>query len=98
MNYKELLDTLGGTFETDLTPEQISDLAKIALDNLSEWDIKSYGTIGVSGIRVTATGGSTPLAILWPNQSSIEFSSSLFQMILNDEVITDEYLESAPKR
>ena len=97
LNYGALLDTLGGTFETDLTPQQISDLAKIALEDLNSWEVKSYGTIGASGKRVTATGGVEPLYITWPNQNSVNFSKSLFEMIENDEVITDEYIASAPR-
>ena len=97
MNYASLLETLGGTFETDLTPEQISDLAKIALENLSDWEVKSYGTLGSSGKRVTASGGMEALYITWPNTNSVNFAKTLFEMIESDEVITDEYIASAPR-
>ena len=97
LNYNEILDTMTGTFETDLTSSQMSDLIKIALGSMSEWDIKNYAASGVSGKRVTASGGSEPLFIIWPTQSTVDFAKELVRMIQNDEIITDELIESAPR-
>lgn len=95
-NYNEILDFMAGSFDTDLTSSQMSDLIKIATRYLDEWDIKNHATLGASGKRVTATGGSEPLFIIWLPDYQIKFSQELLQMILNDEIITDEKLASAP--
>lgn len=96
LNYPEILESMEGMFETDLTSDQMSDLVKIGLDYLYDWDVKSYAVWGVNGMRVTASGGSEPLYIIWPNDNSVEFAKKLMVMIQNDEIITDELLAEAP--
>ena len=97
MNYSEILDTLAGTFETDLTSEQMSDLIKVALGSLNDWDIKSYSAWGGSGKGTVASMGSQEVYFIWPNERSVAFAKELFDMILNNEIITDEVLENAPR-
>lgn len=96
LNYNEILNTMAGSFETDLTSSQISDLIKVASMHLSDWEIKSYTSGGRLGMRVTATGGTEPLSIVFPTQKTVDFATTLFNMILNDEIITDEKLDTAP--
>ena len=97
LNYSDILDALAGTFETDLSSDQISDLVKVALKHLNDWEIKSYSTWGGSGIRTVASMGSQQVAIIWPNAQSVAFATKLLDMITNNEVITDEVLATAPR-
>ncbi len=97
MNYSSILDALAGTFETDLTSEQISDLVKVALKSLNDWEIRSYSTWGTSGIRTVASMGSQQVAIIWPNAKSVAFASQLLNMVSNGEIITDEVMAGAPR-
>ena len=96
MNYSNVIDSMAGCFETDLSSSEISDLVKIASANLQDWEVKSYSVSGFSGMRETASGGSEVLFIIFPKQDTVEFASSLFDMIQNGERITDDYLASAP--
>ena len=96
MNYSQILDILSGTFETDLSSEQMSDLAKVALGSLGEWDIKSYSSWGGSGKGRVASMGSEEVYFVWPNSRSVAFATDLFHTILNNELITDEMMDNAP--
>ena len=97
LNYSEILNTLAGTFETDLDSSQISDLVRVALKYLDDWDIRSYSTWGYNGIRTVASMGSQEVSIIWPNADSVSFASQLLDMIINDEIITTDILASAPR-
>ena len=96
MNYSDILDTLAGTFETDLTSDQMSDLIKVALNSMNDWDIKSYSAWGGSGKGKVASMGSQEVYFIFPNSRSVEFTKELFHTILNNELITDEQLSNAP--
>lgn len=96
LNYNEILDTMAGTFETDLTSSQISDLIKVASRDLGDWEIKSYSSGGRLGMRTIASAGTELMSIIFPTQKTVDFATTLFNMILNDEVITDEKLDTAP--
>ena len=93
----EILKALAGTFETDLSPDQISDLVKVAIEHLNDWEIKTYSMWGGSGIRTVASMGLQEVAIIWPNANSVAFAAKLLAMIADGEVITDELLDSAPR-
>ena len=97
MNYSDILDTLAGTFETDLTSEQMSDLVKVAIGSINDWDIKSYSAWGGSGKGKVASMGSEEVYFVFPNARSVDFAKELFHTILNNELITDEQLENAPR-
>ena len=96
MNYSDILDTLAGTFETDLTSDQMSDLIKVALKSMNDWDIKSYSAWGGSGKGKVASMGSQEVYFIFPNSRSVDFTKELFHTILNNELITDEQLSNAP--
>lgn len=96
LNYSEILNALAGTFETDLDSSQISDLVRVALKYLDDWDIRSYSTWGYNGIRTVASMGSQEVSIIWPNSDSVTFASQLLDLIINDDVITDDVLAGAP--
>ena len=96
LNYSEILDALAGTFETDLSSDQMSDLIKVALGSINDWDIKSYSAWGGSGKGTVASMGSQEVYFIWPNARSVAFTKELFATILNNELITDELLEEAP--
>ena len=97
VNHAEILKALAGTFETDLSPDQISDLVKVAIEHLNDWEIKTYSMWGGSGIRTVASMGLQEVAIIWPNANSVAFAAKLLAMIADGEVITDELLDSAPR-
>ena len=96
LNYSDILDTLAGTFETDLSSSQMSDLIKVALGSMNDWDVKSYSAWGGSGKGVVASMGSQEVYFIFPNSGSVNFTKQLFQTILNGELITDEQLSNAP--
>ena len=97
LKYSDILDALAGTFETDLTSSQISDLVRVALGSIDDWDIRSYSTWGGAGIRSVASMGNQQVSIIWPNANSVKFASKLLEMISNDEIITDEVMAGAPR-
>ena len=93
---QDFLDTLAGTFETDLTSDQMSDLIQVALNSMNDWDIKSYSAWGGSGKGKVASMGSQEVYFIFPNSRSVDFTKELFHTILNNELITDEQLSNAP--
>ena len=76
--------------------DQMSDLIKVALGSINDWDIKSYSAWGGSGKGTVASMGSQEVYFIWPNARSVAFTKELFATILNNELITDELLEEAP--
>ena len=95
LNYQEILASMEGSLETGLTSDELSDILKLGLRYLNDWDIKSYAVIGDSYMRVCASSGQMEYIIL-PRQLSVDFAIRLMNTILDDELVTDELLAEAP--
>lgn len=94
-NYSDILDSLSGMFITDLSSQQISQIAKLAVSHLSDWDVKSC-TVSFSstGMMSTASGGAAPVYIMWPDLKQIQLVTDTLTRMQADEIITDEDIAS----
>ncbi len=90
VNYADILESLEGMFATDLTSEEISALAKLAIGELNAWDLKAYTVSGWGGIMKTASGGVEPLYVMRPNEEQVAYASSLVEMISNNTILTED--------
>ena len=89
MNYPAILESLEGMFVTDLSAEEISSLAKLAIRDLDRWDVKGYTVSGSGGMMRTAAGGDAALYVMWPNGDEVAHASELIAKVLAGERITD---------
>ena len=92
MNYPAVLDSLEGMFATDLSADEISALAKLALRDLSSWEVKSTTVSGSGGMMPTAAGGDRPLYVMWPDSGEVARASGLIEKVLSGERIDGEEL------
>ena len=93
MNYPSILNSLEGMFATDLSEEELSALVKLAIRDLSSWEVKSVGVSGNSGMMRTASGGDVPLYVLWPDKDDVAHASALIEKLMNGEIIREEDLD-----
>ncbi len=72
--YSEILDSLVGTFETTLTQENISDLVKMHVSDMTPWTVESYSLDGKTGMAPTYTYPSQNLSVMYPNETTVEIA------------------------
>lgn len=92
-NYSSILDDLENMFVTSLSSSDISALVKMQLSDMSEWDIKSFAVTGTGGSDTTYSAPGMKLYVMYQNSSDVAQATSLVNMVLNGETITDEDLE-----
>ncbi len=95
-NYSDILDDLSGMFVTDMSSSDMSALVKMQLDDMAEWNIKTYGLIGEGKSKTTYSVPNQKAYVMIPDEDSIDFARELIQMVYDGEEITDEVLEQAP--
>lgn len=87
-NYTNVLDSIAGAFETNMTSQEITDLIKMQLNDMSSWDIQQ---VQLTGHGQTMTGGAympnNKLYYMIPDQSSVDYCSSLINKMMNGEKI-----------
>lgn len=83
-NYLQIMDSLEGTFDTNIPYEDIADLVKFQLDQMPDWEIESMNVTGVTGWEYCYTYGmKNQLSIVYPDEKQMTEAKSLIDMYMN---------------
>ena len=74
VNYNNILKSMDGTFETDITYDEITNFIKYQLTNLTNWQIKSISVDGTDIMSETYTFGKQKLSVMVPDEKTIEIA------------------------
>lgn len=87
-NYTSVLSSIEGSFETNMTSNEITDLIKMQLNDMASWDIQQ---IQLSGSGKLMTGGAympnNRLYYMIPDENSIAECSSIIKQMMQGETI-----------
>lgn len=92
-SYTEILDSLGNMFTTTFPQESISQLVKLQLDQMPDWNITSYALNGTPGYDVTCSMPGVELYVLYPGEKYVAQASQLMQRVLDGDILTDSDLK-----
>ena len=88
-NYSKVLDSIAGSFETNMSSSEITSLLKMQLNDMAKWDIMQ---IQLSGTGRTMTGGAympnNRLYYMIPDQDSVNECVSLIKKMDAGEKIS----------
>ena len=82
--YTSILNSLEGSFQTNIEQNEISNLVKDQLSNMSSWTVKSNALTGTGSYGPTYSMGSTKLYIMLPNDSSVAEAKEKINAVLGD--------------
>ncbi|HBA38067.1 MAG TPA: hypothetical protein DCY94_05040, partial [Firmicutes bacterium] len=84
--YTEILKNLEGTFQTDLSSEDITSLVKMQLSEMPKWSIESYAVTGRGSSNYTYSMGTKYLLyVMEPNMSTVEEAKGKIKGVLNED-------------
>lgn len=93
-NYSSVLSSIEGSFETNMSAGEITDLIKMQLNDMASWDIYQ---IQLTGNGQMMTGGAympnNRLYYMIPNENSVNECASLIKQMMNGEKISVEQSE-----
>ena len=96
-NYAGILDSLDGTFETDMPYDALAALVRQQLLDGGEWDTITYAVSGTSSMAGTYSMGNTQLYVIEPDQKTLDRAKMLIRKVQAGETITDADLSDIPK-
>ena len=82
--YTDILDSLKGSFQTNIAQEDISALVKDQINNMSSWTIKSNSLTGTGASSSTYSMGSTKLYVMVPNSTSVTSAKEKIDEVLGE--------------
>lgn len=89
--YDALLEAINGKFQTNLETKQITSLAKLQIDKMPKWTIKSISLNGTDASDYTYTYGSEKLYVMLPDDSSINEAKKYINMVVDGEELDSSY-------
>lgn len=81
--YTNILESLEGSFQTNIEQNEISSLVKSQLENMSSWTIKNNALTGTGSYGSTYSMGSTQLYIMLPSESSVSSAKEKINDVLD---------------
>ena len=83
LKYNKILESLEGTFLTNVDNESIINIIKYVLNHNGKFNIYSMALDGYDAHRGTYSGGSTPLYVMIPNQKTIDSAKIAIKDVLD---------------
>ena len=82
--YADILESLEGSFQTNIEQSDISSIVKSQLNDMSSWTIKNNALTGTGSYGPTYSMGSTKLYIMLPNDSSVADAKEQIDEVLGE--------------
>lgn len=76
VNYQKILATLGDSFQTNASKDELSDLIKQQLNSIGQWRTESISVDGTGSKSPTYSMGAQPLYVMVPDHSTVNMAKS----------------------
>ena len=95
--YTSILNSLTGSFITNISTDKITDLVKMQLDNMPSWNITSISLSGSDGAEYTYTYPTQVLYVMIPNEETVTFAKESLEKVKAGEILDSSYTENTGK-
>lgn len=86
----DLLDSISGNLDTDMSMEQLQDFIKMQIDEDIDWDIIMMTAEGTDGSAMCYSYGGGELSVVYPDEDSIATISEAINTVMNGEILVIE--------
>lgn len=87
INYGKIMDNISGSFETNMSADEISGLIKMQLNDMAEWNIVTNAVTGSDSSQTTYTSGSQEIYVMIPDKVSVSSAKTKMQQVINGNII-----------
>lgn len=89
-NYGPIMKSLEGMFATNFQNDEISEIVKMQLGEMPQWNIQSYAVSGSGDMQETYSWPGEKLWVMQPDMKTVEYARELVQRALDGEILTAE--------
>ena len=83
--YEKILDSLKGTFETDLSTDNITSLIQFQLNDMKGWTFETFNLDGNTGMDYTYSYPNQKLSVMYQNPTKIKEAQTKIKEALNEK-------------
>ena len=95
--YTGILNSLTGSFITNISTDKITDLVKMQLDSMPSWNITSISLSGSDGLEYTYTYPYQELYVMIPDEETVTFAKESLEKVKAGEILDSSYTENTGK-
>ncbi len=92
--YTNILNSLNGTFQTNMPMEKITDLIKKQINDMAPWTVTSLSLDGYDASRYTYSCPGQLLYVMEPNEESIQEAKEKIKEITDGKILEGSYSEN----
>ena len=81
-NYSTIMNALNGSFDTNITTEDITSIVRLQLENMSGWKVESYNVNGAGAMARTNSYPGQDLYVLMPDVNTVTTARKKIEAIL----------------
>lgn len=83
-NYSKIMDGLSESFETNMSPNDITSLIKMQINDMSPWEVKTNNVTGKGAMKTTYTYKKKHLYVAIPDEPSVEEAKNMIKQIFEE--------------
>ena len=83
--YSEILGALNGTFESNITSEEITSLVKMQIDDMAKWKMETYNVDGTGNMLPTYSYPNQNLYVMEPKMETVTSAVAKLDEILGKQ-------------
>lgn len=93
--YSKILNSLKGTFQTNMSDNDIQKLIKMQLNDMASWNITSYSLDGTDGSEYTYSYPTQKLYVMNPIEETVTEAQGLIDKVYAGEMLESSYDKEA---
>lgn len=84
-NYDRILKSLEGTFESDLSTDNITSVVQFQLSDMRGWEFITSNLSGTGGMEPTYSYPNSALSVMYPDQSTVNEAKEKIKEVLEEK-------------
>ena len=89
LRYSSILDSLQGSFQTNVTMNEISALVNEQLNSMPDWQIAKYNLNGTGAHKSCYSMGAGELYVMIPNEETVDQASDYINDMIDGKTLED---------
>ncbi len=89
--YNKLLNSLNGSFVTNMPTNKLTSLIRMQLDDMADWTITSNSLTGTDSSNYTYSYSTSKLYVMEPDEDSVTKAHDLINSVYDGEVLENSY-------
>ena len=81
--YTSILNTLQGSFQTNIDQDDISNIVKAQLEKMPSWSVENFSLTGTGSYKSTYSVGKTLLYVMEPDKASVAEAKEKIETLLS---------------